>query len=173
MTTTTTMTAPPPAHLVAVVSDGYEYLAECSCGWASDWLVTPEAADTAGREHCDGAVGPPDEMDRLMSGLLDLQDDLAAVVVWLAENWSADLPALSWYGSGGRYDADRPAVRVLGACEPDELAAAAAVLGGVRSDDPVNDRGATRYRRASRDIGRVRIEVLARLDRCEAAETAR
>jgi hypothetical protein len=27
-----------------------------------------------------------------MSELLDIQDDLASVVVWLAENWSADLP---------------------------------------------------------------------------------
>jgi hypothetical protein len=29
MTATTTLV---PAHLVAVVSDGFEYLAECSCG---------------------------------------------------------------------------------------------------------------------------------------------
>jgi hypothetical protein len=34
MTNTTTPAAPAPApvHLVAVVSDGFEYLAECSCG---------------------------------------------------------------------------------------------------------------------------------------------
>jgi hypothetical protein len=172
MTTTTTMTVPAPAHQVAVVSDGYEYLAECACGWASDWQPTPDAADTAGAEHCEAAIGPPDEMDRLMSALLDLQDDLAATVVWLAENWSAHLPSLGWYANGSEHEPGRPALRVLGACDPDELAAAAAVLGSALTDDPPTDSGAARYRRATRDIGRVRIEVFTRLDRCEPPETA-
>jgi hypothetical protein len=171
MTTTTTTTAPAPAHLT-VVSDGYEYLAECACGWASDWQPTPDAAGTAGAEHRSGAIGPPDEMDRLMSGLLDLQDDLAATVVWLAENWSSHLPSLGWYANGSDHEPHRPALRVLGACNPDELAAAAAVLGSSLTDDPPNDRGAARYRRAARDLGRVRIEVFTRLDRCELAAAA-
>ena len=38
-------------------------------------------------------MGPGDGLDRLMSELLDLQDDLARAVMWLAEHWSADLPA--------------------------------------------------------------------------------
>jgi hypothetical protein len=170
MTTTTTMTAPVPAHLVGVVSDGFEYLAECSCGWASAGHDTPDAADTAGAEHADEAVGPPDEMDRLMSGLLDLQDDLAAVVVWLAENWSAHLPPLGWHANGSDRDSDRPALRVTGYCHPDELADAATVLGAMPTDDPAPDSYGTRYRRAVRDIGRVRVEVFTAMARAEATE---
>jgi hypothetical protein len=169
--TTTTTTVPVPAHLVAVASDGYEFLAECACGWASHWQPTPDAAERAGTEHCAGATGPPDEMDRLMSSLLDLQEDLAATVVWLAENWSTHLPVLGWYANGSDLDPDRPALRVLGACDPAELAPAAAVLGSALTDDSPNDRGAGRYRRAARDIGRVRIEVFARLDNGEPTET--
>ena len=46
---TTTMTVPAPAHGVAVVSDGFDYLAECSCGWASDWHATPGGRGHGGR----------------------------------------------------------------------------------------------------------------------------
>jgi hypothetical protein len=169
--TGTTMRAPVPVHVVAVVSDGFEFLAECGCGWASDWHPTPETADSAGTEHRDAAVGPPDAMDVLMSGLLDLQEDLAATVVWLAENWSAHLPELGWSANGDDRDTSRPAVRVLGACDPGELAAAAVVLGSVPVADPPTHRG-IRFRRAVRDIGRVRIEVIVSLDRGERAETA-
>jgi len=167
---TATMAAPVPAHLVGVVSDGYEYLAECCCGWASDWHTTPEGADGSGTEHRDATIGPPDVMDGLMAALLDLQDDLAATVVWLAENWSAHLPPLGWSATGCDRDPDRPAFRVMGAAGPAELAAAAAVLSTALADDPPNVSGSTRYRRATRDIGRVRIEVFASLDRCERAE---
>jgi hypothetical protein len=167
---TATMAAPAPAHLVSVVSDGYEYLAECGCGWASDWHTTPEGADRSGTEHRDATIGSPDEMDELMTALLDIQDDLAATVVWLAENWSTQLPPLGWYATGCDRDLDRPALRVMGAADPAELAAAAAVLGTVLADDPPNDSGSTRYRRATRDIGRVRLDVFASLDRCERAE---
>jgi len=175
MTTTTSTTIaarPVPAHLVAVVSDGFEFLAECSCGWASDWHADAEGADAAGVEHREVAVGPPDAMDRVMSGLLDLQDDLAATVVWLAENWSADLPSLGWYANGSD-DRDLPALWVIGACAPDELVPAAAVLGSALCDDPPGGEGRIRYRRAARVIGWVRIEVFAPLDRCVAAEAAR
>jgi hypothetical protein len=110
-------------------------------------------------------------MDLLMSGLLDLQDDLAATVLWLAENWSAHLPQLRWSANGDDRDTSRPAVRVLGGCDPGELAAAATVLGSVPVDDPPTHPG-VRFRRAVRDIGRVRIEVIASLDRGERAETA-
>jgi hypothetical protein len=172
-TTTTTDMTLVPAHLVRVESDGYEFLAECSCGWASDWYATPEAADLAGGEHVEGAVGPPDVMDGFMSGLLDLQDDLAAAVIWLAENWSAHLPGLGWFANGGDRDIARPAVTVLAYCDPGELITAAGVLGAAPTDDPPNDDGHTRYRRASRDFGRVRIQAYAKADACERAEAAR
>jgi hypothetical protein len=158
------------AHLVVLHGDdrcGYQPV--CSCGWLGTWNDYVTAAD-AGGEHRDGAVGPPDEMDRLMRGLLDLQDDLAAVVVWLAENWTADLPRLGWSASGDDRQHDRPAVRVLGYCEPSELAAAAAALGAAATDDPLNDRGHTRYRRAVRDFGRVRIDIFTALADAVAAE---
>jgi hypothetical protein len=168
----TTMTVPVPMHLVSVTSDGFEFVAECGCGWASEWHPTPEEADAAGVEHSDAAIGPPDAMDLLMSALLDLQDDLAATVVWLAENWSAHLPALGWYANGDDRHISRPALNVIGACDPDELQAAADVLGSTLTDDPPNEHGAVRHRRAARDIGRVRIEVFTSLDHCERAETA-
>jgi hypothetical protein len=122
---TTTLSNPHelvPAHTVTVVSDGHDYLAECCCGWASDWHLSPALADAAGADHVGDELGPPDEMDRLMSGLLDLQDDIAAVVIWLAENWSTDLPPLGWYGSGGGdWHPDQPALKVLAYCFASDL----------------------------------------------------
>ena len=167
MTTITTTTTLVPAHRVAVTSDGYEYRAECSCGWASDWHATPEAADTAGAEHTDRAVGPPDGIDRAMTELLDLQDDLAAAVVWLAENWSADLPA-PYVVSTTHYDdgddaGGKAGVRLLVPCDNDKdgLGGAAARLGAAVVDDPANDEGRDRYRRATLVIGRVHIQAYA------------
>jgi hypothetical protein len=99
-----------------------------------------------------------------MSGLLDLQDDLAAVVMWLAENWSVHLPELGWYATGCDTDTDRPAVRVLGYCLPDELIEAAALLGVAPVDDPDDGPHHTLYRRATRRFGRVEIQVYAKRD---------
>src|SRR5690606_35585435 len=129
MTTTTTTMAPAPAHLVSVSDAGTGYRAECSCGWASDPLDSLDLAELAGFGHPAEAVGPSDWMDRLMSGLLDLQDDVAAVVIWLAENWSAHLPELGWHSNGNDRTTSRPAVSVIGYCTPAELVEAAAVLG--------------------------------------------
>jgi hypothetical protein len=156
------MTAPAPTHPVAVVGDGDEYRAECSCGWVSEWHFTPEAADDEGRWHRDDAAQAADAMDGLMSDLLDLQDDLAAVVVWLAENWSVGLPKLGWSACGDDRDRQRPAVRVLGYASPAELAAAALVLDAVPSDDTSIDPG-KRYRHVVRDFGRVRLDVFTQL----------
>ena len=47
-----------------------------------------------------GPVRPADDLDELLGDLLDLQHDLAEVVVWLAETWPTDLPDLRPYGSG-------------------------------------------------------------------------
>jgi hypothetical protein len=66
----------------------------------SDWFADDVAAVLAGVEHPEIAVGPADGLDELLGGLLDLQDDLARVVVWMAENWSADLPVPSRLAAG-------------------------------------------------------------------------
>jgi hypothetical protein len=160
---TTTMTAPAPTHPVAVTGDGNEYRAECACGWASGWHFTPEAADDEGRWHRDDSARAADAMDRLMSDLLDLQDDLAAVVVWLAENWTTGLPQLGWSACGDDRDRDRPAVRVLGYASPAELAAAALVLDATPTDDLTPETGRDRYRHVIRDFGRVRLDVFTLL----------
>ena len=60
---------------------------------------SPDAAFEAGCDHPHEAVGPPDAMDAAMSAMLDLQDDLAGVVMWLAENWSTDLPSPYLHGA--------------------------------------------------------------------------
>jgi hypothetical protein len=171
MSETVTVTTPVPSHVVQVVSDGDEYLAECSCGWASEWHVIPEDAEAAGLEHRDGSV-QADEMDVLMSGLLDLQDDIAAVVLWLAENWSVPLPSLVFSASGDGRHRDRPALRVLGYTGPAEFVAAAGVLGAAPVDDPPGQVGAGRYRHAIRVFGRVEIEVFTSLADAQGEEAA-
>jgi hypothetical protein len=159
----TTTTSPAPVHPVAVISDGDEYRAECACGWASGWHFTPDVADEEGGWHRDDAARAADAMDQLMSDLLDLQDDLAAVVVWLAENWSTGLPSLGWSAAGDDRDRDRPALRVLGHATPAEMTAVAVVLDIATADDPPNACGNPRYRHAIRDFGRVRLDVFADL----------
>jgi hypothetical protein len=161
--TDTTMRAPAPVHPVAVVSDGFEFLAECGCGWASDWHPRPQDADEAGAEHRDTAVGPPDAMDVLMSGLLDLQDDLAATVVWLAENWSADLPAPALLSTTHYDDTGEPVAGVsllAGTTDSVELVRVADRLGVPVLTDERPDTQGNRYQRAARRFGRVEVEVI-------------
>jgi hypothetical protein len=86
------LTASELVHQVVTVTDGFEHRAECSCGWESEWYLDDVEAVEAGVEHPEIAVGHADCLDVFVSGLLDVQDDLAALVVWLAENWSSDLP---------------------------------------------------------------------------------
>lgn len=158
------------AHLVQVVWVGevgtsredrafYGYRAECSCGWVSDDYGEDDAeAEAAGVDHREVAVGPPDRFDRFMSGLLDVQDDIAAAVVWLAENWGAGLPVPRWYGDGAE-DSDRPAIRVQVYCDLWEMAAVSGVLGVEVIEDTTPDTRGNRYRRARRAFGRVLIEA--------------
>src|SRR5215204_2431528 len=92
------------AHLVDVVYDeaamaeadwdrsAERWRAECSCGWAGDWIDDAALADADGEDHREVAVGPGDGVDVVMGELLDLQEDLVRVVIWPAEHWSADLP---------------------------------------------------------------------------------
>jgi hypothetical protein len=161
--TTDTMTAPAPTHVVKVAGDGDEYRAECGCGWASDWCFTPDDADWQATWHRDDAARAADAMDGLMSDLLDLQDDLAAVVVWLAENWSTGLPELGWSATGDDRHRDQPALRVFGYASPAELAAASLVLDVPVRDDLPSDSGRARYRHAIRDFGRVQIDIFTAL----------
>jgi hypothetical protein len=161
--TTDTTTVPALAHPVAVISDGDEYRAECGCGWVSDWVVTAADADCEATWHRDDAVRAADVIDGLMSGLLDLQDDLSAVVVWLAENWSTSLPELRWSAVGDDRHPDRPAVRVAGYGSPAELSAAALVLDGLPWDDPPVEPGRGRYRHVTRDFGRVQLDIFTAL----------
>jgi hypothetical protein len=144
-------------HQVDTVTDGVEFQAMCSCGWASDWLEDDTAAVMAGVEHPEIAVGPPDALDRFMGQLLDLQDDISKVVVWLAENWSADLPAPAIWGSCRRLS--RPLDLTIQCHSAGELARVAAVLGCEVSGDPVYDVEGETYRCARRRFGRAMLEA--------------
>lgn len=134
------------AHRVRIDTDhrvwGLGCRAVCSCGWASHWTDHGPAATQAGVEHIDTAIGPPDAMDVLMGAMLDLQDDLASVVVWLAENWSADLPAPALLSNTHYDDNDRA---VAGVC-----------LLGSAADAVVLARAADR-------LGPVQVEVIRQI----------
>ena len=109
-----------------------------------------------------------------MSGLLDLQDDLADTVMWLAENWSADLPTptcpQTQYREGGErlagvrllvYCDSTPALirvaellgePVVAAAEPDRYGTVAAGGAPIRSG---------RDRRLPRDRSRGRADAMS------------
>jgi hypothetical protein len=81
------------AHLVQVVAHEESGLrAECRCGWASRWYDDYPEADAMARRHREVAIGPPTGLEAVLGGLLDLQDDIADAVAWLAEYWTSDLP---------------------------------------------------------------------------------
>jgi hypothetical protein len=157
------------AHLVEVVYDeaamaeapwdrsAERHRAECSCGWAGDWLDDAALAEADGEDHREEAVGPGDGLDRLMGELLDLQEDLARVVIWLAEHWSADLPVPRARG----INRDEVAgVELAVYCyAPDALERAARLLEVPLVDDPSPDTSGNRYRRALRPFGRVRFQA--------------
>jgi hypothetical protein len=80
-------------HLVQVVAhSACGYRAECLCGWASSWADQRPAAQAACRQHREFVAAPCTWLDAALSGLLDLQDDLADAVFWLAETWVAEVP---------------------------------------------------------------------------------
>lgn len=148
-------------HVVQVETDGVEYRAVCSCGWAGEWRPDDLAAGEDVEDHRQVVVDPIDVeavgFARFMTGLLDLQDDLGAASLWLAEHWSVDLPVPRWFGNGGD-DGDRPAFRVHVYCEAGELARVAELLGVAVTEEPTADESGNRYRRAQRAFGRVLIE---------------
>ena len=141
-------------HQVTTVTDGFEHRAECSCGWASEWVADDVTAVLDGVDHPEIAVVPADGLDEFVSGLLDVQDDLASLVVWLAENWSADLPVPALPGPEGHR------VDVLVHClSDDELARVAEVLDAPVTGDPGYDTDEAIYRCARRQFGAVRVEA--------------
>ena len=159
------------AHRLRVETDHRVYglgcRTVCSCGWASQWMLqSADDALRAGMEHIDTAVGPPDAMDALMSAMLDLQDDLAEVVMWLADNWSADLPTPALHGADHDDGSGGP-VAGAGCWRPcgDEgaLARAAERLGVPVRTDPGQDSYGSRFRRAWRRFGRVKVEIALQL----------
>ena len=156
------------AHRVRVHTDprvrGMGSRAICSCAWSSGWLPHSDEATQAGTEHLDGAIGPPDPLDDAMNVMLDIQEDLADTVVWLAENWSADLPAPGVHGGVGcLHDPAVPAVRLLVVCDTaDELGRVATRLGS-----PAPTGGP--FVVAARDFGRVLIAAWVDPSGAEAA----
>jgi hypothetical protein len=153
------------SHLVVVTYENrgpaMVFRAECSCGWSGDGHDDNALAELDGDDHRSVVLDPADDLDAAITGLLDLQDDLAAAVMWLAEHWSADLPVPVSWGVG-----TEPArVDLAAYClDPDLLDRAAAVLGAPVVDDAAPDTCGHRYQRATRRFGRVRLEVYRALD---------
>jgi hypothetical protein len=103
-----------------------------------------------------------DALDALLSGLLDIQDDIAQAVMWLAENWSADLPAPGWMGrSSDRDETQGPVLRLPMCCSLDELSRVAELTGTTPVDDETPNCRGDRYRRVRRSFGAGRVELEA------------
>lgn len=152
-------------HLVVVTYENHGprvvFRAECSCGWSGDGHEDTALAELDAEDHRSVVIDPADDLDATITGLLDLQDDLASVVMWLAEHWSADLPAPVSWGVG----TDPARVDLAAYClDPALLDRAATVLDARVVDDPAPDTGGRRYQRAARSFGRVRFEVYRMLD---------
>jgi hypothetical protein len=146
------------AHLVVVTYENHGptlvFRAECTCGWSGDGHDDNALAELDADDHHTIAVGPADGLDAAISGLLDLQDDLAAAVMWLAEHWSPDLPVPGSRGVG----ADPAGVDLAVCCTSfDQLARIARVLDAPVVDDPAPDTAGNRYRRTERRFGWVRL----------------
>jgi hypothetical protein len=101
-----------------------------------------------------------------MSELLDVQDDLGDVVVWLAENWSADLPVPGIFCRPGIDPAFSGGMQLLVMC-PDVavLERVARLLGvPVRDDATLTRYTGVPHRRAGRSFGRVTLDAYAPYD---------
>jgi hypothetical protein len=156
------------AHLVQIVHHHESgHRAECVCGWAADWADDQTTAERAAVEHREVAVGPPTGLDAALSDLLDLQDDLADTVMWLAENWSADLPAphaTSCYHYRANGSAV-PGVRLLVYCDSrDTLIRLAGLLDVRLTVDSGPNTAGGRYEHATRSFGRVELHAYHALD---------
>jgi hypothetical protein len=161
---TTVLSAIEFDHLVQVVhhkSCGHR--AECWCGWASAWCNDYATADAAAQDHREVAAGPTTDLDATLSGLLDLQDDVADTVMWLAENWASNLPVPRAHSNTRRLGNGEcvPCLRLLVYCDPGGLAAMAELLDGPIVADVEPNRYGSRYQRVTRSFGRVDLEAYA------------
>jgi len=150
-------------HLVQVVRHrALGCRAECWCGWAGPWCDDYAIADALAQDHRRVAAGPATALDATLGGLLDLQDDLADTVIWLAENWSSDLPVPHACPQTKHLD-NGECVAGLGLhihCSTgDELVALADLLAAPVVADTQPDKDGHRYQRATRTFGRVHIEA--------------
>jgi hypothetical protein len=68
------------------------FRAECWCGWAGEWTADHSAADDQIAEHRAATLGT-DRLAMTLCELMDVQDDIADALTWLAENWASELPA--------------------------------------------------------------------------------
>jgi hypothetical protein len=145
-------------HAVQVVTDEHDtYRAECSCEWTGEWQSDELTAELDATEHVEVAVGPADPLDRLMSGLLDLQEDLAAAVIWLADNWCSSLPMPKpWAPDHRKYDTVTLSVQCW---DLKQLARVARVLGEPATRNADKDFGCGDFWHAVRSFGRVSIEA--------------
>jgi hypothetical protein len=145
-------------HLVQVIAHpACGFRAECLCGWASRWAEEASTADAAAQSHRE-QVGQFVGTDAAIASLLELQDDLADTIMWLAENWSPDLPALAAHScTDTQHDPDGvPGVSLCAICHgPDDMARAARRLGGPIVADPEPDATGRRYERSLRRFGHV------------------
>lgn len=126
----TTHTPTVPDHSAQVVrvpiedADDRRYRAECLCGWTSDWLDDDADAEDARQDHQE-VTG--NSLDRVLNELLDLQDDLARLVIWLADNWTGALPVPYIEGRRPGHPA-RPLVEVVVGCNTFPLLALVASI---------------------------------------------
>ncbi len=144
------------------------FWAECVCGWQSDPQPDDVAAGAAAWDHYEVAVGPTDPTDVAINALLDLQDDVAGLVVWLADNWHAGMPAAQTREHTHHGD-DPFLLEVTVQCDHlGELTAVAGTLGEpVLRDESFDCEDCGAYWYAGRCFGRVRLEAwcYARADR--------
>lgn len=155
-------------HLVQVVHHpACGYRAECLCGWASRWTADAPTADAAARTHREQVEQATGTAATIVA-LLDLQDDLADAILWLAENWPADLPAVRARSCTDqvRDSNGRPGLALEAECDnPSDLADLASLLGGPRVADPEANVAGRRYERSVRRFGQVHITAVRVLDR--------
>lgn len=109
-------------------------------------------------------AGPADHLDRALTELLDVQDDIAETVMWLAEHWRLDLPELTL--SLG-IPADGYLLRVMACCSRDELGRVAELI-----DAPVTEaepHSGARWFHARRRFGTVLLDAFTSEDLPERA----
>jgi hypothetical protein len=156
---TTVMTPLDLAHLVQVVAHrACGYRAECLCGWAGSWCDDYRHAQLGASDHRAATVGPPNGLEAALGGLLDLQDDLADALCWIADRWTPGLPTpypvhrIERRADGGAV----PALTLMMTCASTaELMAVARMLSTTSTPDPASWMAP---RRVGRSFGRVRLE---------------